>query len=137
MPALEVEHLQLSRAVADAVKLLSVQEMPYEACGVIGEQEDGEQWCAALDNVAPMDERLVAAMADPDATMRLWQYMEDTGARPLAYWHSHPLQAAIPSMRDRANGDYLLQLIYSVKLDSLRVWKIQGTEAVELRVVVL
>jgi proteasome lid subunit RPN8/RPN11 len=106
----------------------SREEVPNEACGLI----------VLKDGVAERYERGRNAAASPyrfelDVDPELW-FLEDDGYE-LAVFHSHPETEPRPSRTDQELSGLWggrVFLIYGVKLDELRAWKISRDSVEEV-----
>jgi proteasome lid subunit RPN8/RPN11 len=106
----------------------AAEEAPNECCGLL----------IFRDGVAERYERGRNALASPyryelEIDPSLW-FLEDEGYE-LAVFHSHPETEAIPSRTDRELAGLWSGrpfLIYGLKLDELRAWRIARDEVVEL-----
>jgi proteasome lid subunit RPN8/RPN11 len=118
----------IPQAVRDALEEHAREEAPNEACGLVV-LRDGE---------AVRYERGRNRLASPyrfelDADPELW-FLEDDGYE-LAVFHSHPETEPIPSRTDKELAGLWAGrpfLIYGLKLDELRAWRISRDDAVEL-----
>ena len=106
----------------------ATEEAPNECCGVV----------VLRDGVA---ERYVRGRNALDSPYRyeleidptVW-FLEDDGYE-LAVFHSHPETRPIPSRTDREHAGLWSGrpfLIYGLKLEQLRAWRVTRDEAVEL-----
>jgi len=103
-------------------------EAPNECCGVI----------VLRDGVAERYVRGRNALASPyryelEIDPTVW-FLEDDGYE-LAVFHSHPETKPIPSRTDREHAGLWSGrpfVIYGLKLEELRAWRVTRDEAVEL-----
>jgi proteasome lid subunit RPN8/RPN11 len=106
----------------------AVDEAPNESCGLI----------VLRDGVAERYIRGRNKLASPyryelEIDPSVW-FLEDEGYE-LAVFHSHPETAPIPSRTDRELAGLWAGrpfVIYGVKLDQLRAWRVSREDAVEL-----
>jgi [CysO sulfur-carrier protein]-S-L-cysteine hydrolase len=107
----------------------AAEEAPNECCGLI----------VLRDGVAERYVRGVNALASPyryelEIDPAVW-FLEDEGYE-LAVFHSHPETAPIPSRTDKERAGLWAGrpfLIYGLKLDALRAWRITREDAVEIQ----
>lgn len=107
----------------------AADEAPNECCGLI----------VLRDGVAERYVRGVNALASPyryelEIDPAVW-FLEDEGYE-LAVFHSHPETAPIPSRTDKERAGLWAGrpfLIYGLKLDALRAWRITREDAVEIQ----
>jgi [CysO sulfur-carrier protein]-S-L-cysteine hydrolase len=107
----------------------AADEAPNECCGLI----------VLRDGVAERYVRGVNALASPyryelEIDPAVW-FLEDEGCE-LAVFHSHPETAPIPSRTDKERAGLWAGrpfLIYGLKLDALRAWRITREDAVEIQ----
>ena len=115
-------------AVRDALQAHAREEAPNEACGLI----------VFRDGQAVRYERGRNRLESPfrfelDIDPELW-FLEDDGYE-LAVFHSHPETEAKPSRTDQELSGLWggrTFLIYGVKLDELRAWRITRDSVEEL-----
>ena len=106
----------------------AADEAPNECCGLI----------VLRDGVAERYVRGVNALASPyryelEIDPAVW-FLEDEGYE-LAVFHSHPETEPIPSRTDKERAGLWAGrpfLIYGLKLDVLRAWRISREDAVEI-----
>jgi proteasome lid subunit RPN8/RPN11 len=106
----------------------AADEAPNECCGLI----------VLRDGVAERYVRGVNALASPyryelEIDPAVW-FLEDEGYE-LAVFHSHPETEPIPSRTDKERAGLWAGrpfLIYGLKLDVLRAWRISRDDAVEI-----
>jgi [CysO sulfur-carrier protein]-S-L-cysteine hydrolase len=106
----------------------AADEAPNECCGLI----------ALRDGIAERYVRGVNALASPyryelEIDPAVW-FLEDEGYE-LAVFHSHPETEPIPSRTDKERAGLWAGrpfLIYGLKLDVLRAWRISRDDAVEI-----
>ena len=103
-------------------------EAPNEACGLIVLRDGVAERYIAGRNALASPYRFQLEL-DPEA----W-FLEDEGFE-LAVFHSHPETEPRPSRTDRERSGLWagrIFLIYGVKLDELRAWRITRDDAEEL-----
>jgi proteasome lid subunit RPN8/RPN11 len=106
----------------------AAEEAPNECCGVV----------VLRDGVAERYVRGRNALASPyryelEIDPAVW-FLEDEGYE-LAVFHSHPETKPIPSRTDRELAGLCYGrpfLIYGLKLEELRAWRVARDEAIEL-----
>ena len=106
----------------------AAEEAPNECCGVV----------VLRDGVAERYVRGRNALASPyryelEIDPTVW-FLEDDGYE-LAVFHSHPETKPIPSRTDREHAGLWSGrpfLIYGLRLEELRAWRVARDEAVEL-----
>jgi proteasome lid subunit RPN8/RPN11 len=106
----------------------AADEAPNECCGLI----------VLRDGVAERYVRGVNTLASPyryelEIDPAVW-FLEDEGYE-LAVFHSHPETEPIPSRTDKERAGLWAGrpfLIYGLKLDVLRAWRISRDDAVEI-----
>ena len=106
----------------------SQEEAPNEACGLV----------LLRDGVAERYLRGVNTLASPyryelEIDPAVW-FLEDEGYE-LAVFHSHPETEPVPSRTDKERAGLWAGrpfLIYGLKLDVLRAWRITREDAVEI-----
>jgi proteasome lid subunit RPN8/RPN11 len=106
----------------------AAEEAPNECCGVL----------LFRDGVAERYVRGRNALASPyryelEIDPTVW-FLEDEGYE-LAVFHSHPETKPIPSRTDREHAGLWSGrpfLIYGLRLEELRAWRVARDEAVEL-----
>ena len=116
-------------AVLEELKAHGREEAPNECCGLI----------VLKDGVAERYVRGRNRLASPyryelEIDPELW-FLEDDGFE-LAVFHSHPETQPIPSRTDQELSGLWggrTFLIYGVKLDELRAWKITRESVEELK----
>jgi proteasome lid subunit RPN8/RPN11 len=104
------------------------EEAPNECCGVI----------VFAGDVAERYVRGVNRLASPyryelEIDPAIW-FLEDDGYE-LAVFHSHPETAPVPSRTDRERAGLWAGrrfLIYGVRLDELRAWRVTREDATEI-----
>ncbi len=117
-------------AIRDDLRAHAAAEAPNECCGLL----------VFRDGVAQRYERGRNTLASPyryelEIDPSLW-FLEDEGYE-LAVFHSHPETEPIPSRTDRELAGLWSGrpfLIYGLKLDELRAWRIarEGVEELPL-----
>jgi [CysO sulfur-carrier protein]-S-L-cysteine hydrolase len=115
-------------AVRGQLRAHAEEEAPNECCGVV----------VLRDGVAERYERGRNALASPyryelEIDPSIW-FLEDEGYE-LAVFHSHPETEPVPSRTDRELAGLWSGrpfLIYGLKLDELRAWRIARDDVVEL-----
>jgi proteasome lid subunit RPN8/RPN11 len=117
-------------AIREELRAHAAEEAPNECCGLL----------VLRDGVAERYERGRNALASPyryelEIDPGLW-FLEDEGYE-LAVFHSHPETEPIPSRTDRELAGLWSGrpfLIYGLKLDQLRAWRIarEGVEELPL-----
>ncbi len=116
------------QAVRAELRAHAAEEAPNECCGLL----------VFRNGVAERYERGRNTLASPyryelEIDPTLW-FLEDEGY-DLAVFHSHPETEPIPSRTDRELAGLWSGrpfLIYGLKLDELRAWRIARDEVVEL-----
>jgi desampylase len=106
----------------------AADEAPNECCGLV----------VCRDGIAERYVRGVNQLASPyryelEIDPTVW-FLEDDGYE-LAVFHSHPETEPIPSRTDKELAGLWAGrpfLIYGLKLDELRAWRISRDDAVEL-----
>ena len=92
-----------------------LQEVPYEACGVLSGPVDGSP-----DQHHPMANGLVGGRAllafefVPSDQLRLFTELDEAGRRPLVIYHSHTKGMAYPSIRDIANASLQVHSLHLI-----------------------
>ncbi len=115
-------------AVRGQLRAHAEAEAPNECCGLV----------VLRDGVAERYERGRNALASPyryelEIDPSIW-FLEDEGYE-LAVFHSHPETEPVPSRTDRELAGLWSGrpfLIYGLKLDELRAWRIARDGVVEL-----
>jgi [CysO sulfur-carrier protein]-S-L-cysteine hydrolase len=115
-------------AIREKLSAHATEEAPNECCGLVVLRED----------VAERYVRGVNTLASPyryelEIDPAVW-FLEDEGYE-LAVFHSHPETAPVPSRTDKERAGLWAGrpfLIYGVKLDLLRAWRISRDDAVEI-----
>ena len=115
-------------AIRDELRAHAAEEAPNECCGVI----------VLRDGVAERYERGRNTLASPyryelEIDPVVW-FLEDEGYE-LAVFHSHPETEPIPSRTDRERAGLWSGrpfLIYGLKLDVLRAWKVSRDDVEEI-----
>jgi [CysO sulfur-carrier protein]-S-L-cysteine hydrolase len=115
-------------AIREQLRAHAAEEAPNECCGLL----------VLRDGVAERYERGKNALASPyryelEIDPSVW-FLEDDGYE-LAVFHSHPETEPIPSRTDRELAGLWSGrpfLIYGLKLDELRAWRIARDEVEEL-----
>ncbi len=110
------------------LRVHAAEEAPNEACGLI----------VLRDGVAERYIRGRNKLASPyryelEIDPSVW-FLEDEGYE-LAVFHSHPETAPIPSRTDRELAGLWAGrpfVIYGLKLDQLRAWRVTRKDAVEI-----
>ena len=118
----------ISAAIRAELHEHAAAEAPNECCGVV----------VLRDGVAERYVRGRNALASPyryelDIDPTVW-FLEDDGYE-LAVFHSHPETKPIPSRTDRELAGLWSGrpfLIYGLKLEELRAWRVARDEAIEL-----
>ena len=118
----------ISREIRAELVAHAADEAPNECCGLI----------VLRDGVAERYVRGVNALASPyryelEIDPAVW-FLEDEGYE-LAVFHSHPETEPIPSRTDKERAGLWAGrpfLIYGLKLDVLRAWRISREDAVEI-----
>ena len=115
-------------AIRKELQAHAAEEAPNECCGLL----------VFRDGIAERYERGRNTLASPyryelEIDPSLW-FLEDEGCE-LAVFHSHPETEPIPSRTDRALAGLWSGrpfLIYGLKLDELRAWRIARDGVEEL-----
>ena len=115
-------------AIREQLRAHASEEAPNECCGVI----------VLRDGVAERYERGRNTLASPyryelEIDPVVW-FLEDEGYE-LAVFHSHPETEPIPSRTDRERAGLWSGrpfLIYGLKLDVLRAWKVSRDDVEEI-----
>jgi proteasome lid subunit RPN8/RPN11 len=115
-------------AIRAELRTHAADEAPNECCGLL----------VFRDGVAERYERGRNALASPyryelEIDPSLW-FLEDEGYE-LAVFHSHPETEPIPSRTDRERAGLWSGrpfLIYGLKLDELRAWRIARDDVEEI-----
>jgi proteasome lid subunit RPN8/RPN11 len=115
-------------AIREELHAHATDEAPNECCGLI----------VLRDGVAERYIRGVNKLASPyryelEIDPAVW-FLEDEGYE-LAVFHSHPETEPIPSRTDKELAGLWAGrpfLIYGLKLDELRAWRISRDDAVEI-----
>jgi proteasome lid subunit RPN8/RPN11 len=116
------------QAIRGELRAHAAEEAPNECCGLL----------IFRDAVAERYERGRNTLASPyryelEIDPSLW-FLEDEGYE-LAVFHSHPETEPVPSRTDRELAGLWSGrpfLIYGLKLDELRAWRIARDEVIEL-----
>ena len=121
--------LTVPKAVRDALVAHAAAESPNECCGLVAFRDGvAERYLPAV-NEQPSPFYFKLRPADP-----LDFFLEDDGFE-LAIFHSHLSSPPRPSRTDVENigqWDGKPYLIYSVRLDQLAAWRIEGQRISEL-----
>ena len=120
----------IPQAIRDELRSHATEEAPNECCGVIVLRDDvAERYVRGRNRLAsPYRYELEI---DPS----VW-FLEDDGYE-LAVFHSHPETKPIPSRTDRELAGLWSGrpfLIYGLKHDELRAWRIAREDVVELKI---
>jgi proteasome lid subunit RPN8/RPN11 len=115
-------------AIRDELRAHAAEEAPNECCGLI----------VLRDGAAERYVRGVNKLASPyryelEIDPAVW-FLEDEGYE-LAVFHSHPETEPVPSRTDKERAGLWAGrpfLIYGLKLDLLRAWRITREDAVEI-----
>jgi [CysO sulfur-carrier protein]-S-L-cysteine hydrolase len=115
-------------AIRDELRAHAAAEAPNECCGLI----------VLRDGIAERYVRGVNKLASPyryelEIDSAVW-FLEDEGYE-LAVFHSHPETEPVPSRTDKERAGLWAGrpfLIYGLKLDVLRGWRITRDDAVEI-----
>jgi proteasome lid subunit RPN8/RPN11 len=115
-------------AIRDELRAHAAEEAPNECCGLI----------VLRDGAAERYVRGVNKLASPyryelGIDPAVW-FLEDEGYE-LAVFHSHPETEPVPSRTDKERAGLWAGrpfLIYGLKLDLLRAWRITREDAVEI-----
>ena len=115
-------------AIREELRAHAVDEAPNECCGLV----------VLRDGVAERYVGGVNALASPyryelEIDPAVW-FLEDEGYE-LAVFHSHPETEPVPSRTDKERAGLWAGrpfLIYGLKLDVLRAWRITREDAVEI-----
>ena len=118
----------IPRAIRDELRAHAADEAPNECCGLV----------VLRDGVAERYLRGVNTLASPyryelEIDPAVW-FLEDEGYE-LAVFHSHPETEPVPSRTDKERAGLWAGrpfLIYGLKLDVLRAWRITREDAVEI-----
>jgi proteasome lid subunit RPN8/RPN11 len=115
-------------AIRDELRAHAAEEAPNECCGLI----------VLRDGAAERYVRGVNKLASPyryelEIDPAVW-FLEDEGYE-LAVFHSHPETEPVPSRTDKERAGLWAGrpfLIYGLKFDVLRAWRITREDAVEI-----
>ena len=116
-------------AVREALVAHAEAEQPNEACGLVVLRDGIAERYEAGVNAAPSPYYFELEMPDPS----IW-FLEDDGYE-LAVFHSHLSSPPRPSRTDVENVGLWHgkpYLIYSLRLDELAAWRIDGREIVTI-----
>jgi [CysO sulfur-carrier protein]-S-L-cysteine hydrolase len=117
-------------AVRRALEEHARSEAPNEACGLIAFRDGVAERYLPGRNALASPYRFQLEPGDPGDF-----FLEDEGYE-LAVFHSHPETAPIPSRTDKERAGLWAGrpfLIYGLKLDALRAWRITREDAVEIQ----
>ena len=115
-------------AIREALRAHAADEAPNECCGVLV-LRDGVAECYVRGRNALASPYRYELEIDPD----VW-FLEDDGYE-LAVFHSHPETEPRPSRTDRERAGLWAGrpfVIYGLKLDELRAWRIERDAVEEL-----
>ena len=120
----------IPRAIREELRAHAADEAPNECCGLV----------VLRDGIAERYLRGVNALASPyryelEIDPAVW-FLEDEGYE-LAVFHSHPETEPVPSRTDKERAGLWAGrpfLIYGLKLDVLRAWRITRDDAVEIAI---
>jgi proteasome lid subunit RPN8/RPN11 len=83
------------------------RELPNESCGLLAGKIDGEvgrvttRFAISNDAASPTE-----YATNPRDLLDAFRAMRRAGTEPLAFYHSHPTSAAVPSAKDIARNTY-------------------------------
>lgn len=133
-----LEELRLPSTVFDALVEHAWSDFPYEVCGLLGLQPDGE---VELIRVANAERSMRYYVMDSRELLRAMRRIEDD-ALGLVIYHSHTHTQAYPSATDIRHAAYPEALYAIVTLQdhdapAVRAFTIRDGEVAEVPVVVV
>jgi len=112
-PNVEQESFHIPKKIAEHMYELACAETPQEACGMIGGLGTKAVKVYPTRNLSVDN---ITYEVDPVEAFDNIKKMRDEGNEFIASWHSHPQNAAFPSIIDvtRATDDTLIYVIVSL-----------------------
>ncbi len=126
--------LKISRSDTELIRLELEANKPYEACGVLIGNINGN--CAFVEKVLPVRNVKRTRRSfelDPEQLYKAWNDAQKNGMDILGVYHSHPSSCAIPSMWDRETMENAPSVWLIAGADGMRayVWE-DGVKPVKL-----
>lgn len=128
-------YITLSPLLLSQLRNHARQEFPREVCGVIGGVASVAQIALPIPNVDA--DPLVRYTMDGRALVEAIFRLRTMGLDVIAFYHSHPNEAAIPSATDIAEATWLdvVYVIVGKQGEEVRAWRIGGGEVSEVEIV--
>jgi proteasome lid subunit RPN8/RPN11 len=127
--------IKLKKSDYDKIVKRAFEELPNEACGLIGGVVDGEDKVIKkvylLTNIDASNEHF---SLDPKEQLAAIKDMRSEGLVPLGNWHSHPESPSRPSEEDKrlaydSKASYMILSLMDRENPVLNSFKIQGDNA--------
>ncbi len=136
--------LAIPRALADRMMAHAMDELPNEACGLLGGSLEAGR-ASSFHPARNAESSPLRYNVHPDDLVRIVFGIEDAGEDLVAIFHSHTASPAVPSATDRRTAQYPEAFYVLATLadrdadaaDALRAWRIRDSVSTEvtLRVV--
>ncbi|MDH5358709.1 MAG: M67 family metallopeptidase [Gammaproteobacteria bacterium] len=115
--------VHLPRTLVNQLLHLAQLSPEQEICGLIG-RRDGHCECYPIDNAATDASVLFALNASEQ--IAAIKSMHEQGQELFAIYHSHPSAAAVPSLKDIEEADYLDALYLIISLNTKGVLEMRA-----------
>ncbi|MFN8420390.1 MAG: M67 family metallopeptidase [Anaerolineae bacterium] len=127
-------YITLSHSLLSQLRNHAREDYPREACGVIGGVGTVAQIALPIPNVDA--DPLVRYTMDGRSLVEAIFRLRKMGLDVIAFYHSHPNEAAIPSATDIAEATWLdaAYVIVGREGSEVRAWRIVGGGASEVEV---
>lgn len=135
--------LAIPRPMAEALLELAREELPNEACALLGGDMSSGQ-ALSLHPTRNADGSPLRYTVHPDDLVRITFALEDVGQDLLAIFHSHTHTPAVPSPTDLRAAQYPDAFYLLASLtdptarpeEALRAWRIRDGQSAEMGLVI-